>query len=219
MSVTEDTAEATFTCSATSAGGTSSESVTVKRDATAPTLAPTVAPNPVLLGGTATASPNASDNLSDIASASCGAVDTSSVGSKTVSCTATDNAGNIATADASYRVIYNFNGFFSPISNQTINDNKAGSSIPVKFSLSGNQGLNILAAGYPKSQSIDCATGEPIGALEPTNNPGGSSLSYDAVTDQYTYVWKTEKSWKGTCRILVVRFTDGTEYSAKFRFK
>ncbi len=37
-SVTMDTAGTTFTCTATSAGGTTSESVTIKRDATPPTL-------------------------------------------------------------------------------------------------------------------------------------------------------------------------------------
>jgi hypothetical protein len=40
--VTSDTDGVTFTCSATSAGGTASKSVTIKRDATAPTVVPTV---------------------------------------------------------------------------------------------------------------------------------------------------------------------------------
>ncbi len=40
VAVTEDTAGRTFTCSATSAGGTASVSVTIKRDATAPTVEP-----------------------------------------------------------------------------------------------------------------------------------------------------------------------------------
>ena len=47
-SVTSDTSGTTFTCTATSAGGTSSKSVTIKRDATAPTVTP----------GAATANPN-----------------------------------------------------------------------------------------------------------------------------------------------------------------
>jgi hypothetical protein len=75
-------------------------------DQTAPTLAPAVSPNPVALDGAATASPNASDGLSGIDSAktSCGSVDTSAYGTFTVSCTATDEAGNTATATASYQV-------------------------------------------------------------------------------------------------------------------
>lgn len=84
-------------------------------DLTPPTLSPRVSPNPVVLNGTATVSANASDSLSRVASSSCNPVDTSSVGSKSVACTATDEAGNSASASASYSVIYRFDGFLQPI--------------------------------------------------------------------------------------------------------
>jgi hypothetical protein len=44
-------------------------------------------------------------------------------------------------------------------------------------------------------------------------------LSYDATTDRYNYVWKTEKAWKGSCRKLAVKFNDGSTYEALFQFK
>jgi hypothetical protein len=50
-------------------------------------------------------------------------------------------------------------------------------------------------------------------------NAGSSSLQYDAATDTYVYVWKTRKGWAGTCRQLIVRLDDGTDYVAKLRFK
>ena len=54
---------------------------------------------------------------------------------------------------------FNFSGFFQPVDNlPTVNQVKAGSSIPIKFSLGGNQGLNIMAAGYPASQPINCSS-------------------------------------------------------------
>ncbi len=205
---------------ATSAGGTSSQSVTIKRDATAPALAPNVSPNPVLLHGTATATPNASDALSGIASQSCGAVSTSSVGMQSVLCTATDNAGNSANASANYQVIYQFVGFFQPVDNlPTLNVAPAGSAISVKFSLSGNQGFAIFAAGYPSSSPIQCDTSDPSAVIEETVNAGGNSLSYNATADQYSYIWKTDRAWKGTCRMLVVKFNDDSQCLAKFRFK
>jgi dipeptidyl aminopeptidase/acylaminoacyl peptidase len=102
--VNTDTSGITLTCMATSAGGTSSNSVTIKRDATLPTLAPIVSPNPVAQNAAATATPNASDALSGIASQSCPSVITSTLGSHSVQCTATDNAGNAANADANYQV-------------------------------------------------------------------------------------------------------------------
>lgn len=115
---------------------------------------------------------------------------------------------------------YNFSGFLKPIENlPALNIAPAGSSIPVKFSLGGDHGLDIFAPGYPLSSSIACDASEPGVVIEGTATAGNSTLSYDPATDQYTYVWKTEKSWKGTCRLLVVKLNDGTEHMAKFRFR
>jgi hypothetical protein len=87
------------------AGNTSAPStaLTVKLDKTAPTLAPTV-PSPLLRGGSYSATPNASDATSGIATSSCGALDTSSTGSKSTTCSATDNAGNSKTVTLNYTV-------------------------------------------------------------------------------------------------------------------
>ena len=112
----------------------------------------------------------------------------------------------------------NFSGFFSPIDNLPAwNSNKAGSAIPVKFSLGGNKGLNLFAAGFPQSVQIACDTGAVIGNPVATENPGGSRMSYGG--GQYNYVWKTDKSWGGTCRQLVVKLIDGTTQTANFKFK
>jgi hypothetical protein len=112
----------------------------------------------------------------------------------------------------------NFSGFFRPVDNLPMSNLvKAGSAIPVKFSLGGNKGLSIFASGYPQSVKIDCDTGTALGNLEPTANPGGSSMSYGG--GQYNYVWKTDKAWAGTCRLLVVKLIDGTSQQANFKFK
>jgi hypothetical protein len=117
-------------------------------------------------------------------------------------------------------VRYNFSGFFQPVDNlPTVNTVNAGQAIPVKFSLSGNKGLAIFAAGYPVSQQIACSSGAPTSEIEQTVTAGGSSLSYDATADQYSYVWKTDKAWKGTCRKLVLKFIDGSTREALFQFK
>jgi hypothetical protein len=116
--------------------------------------------------------------------------------------------------------LFNFSGFFRPVDNPpTVNVVSAGRAIPVKFSLSGNKGLNIFAAGYPVSQQFVCNNGTPVGGIEQTVTAGGSSLSYDAATDTYTYVWKTENSWEGTCRWLIVKLNDGSDHVAFFQFR
>ena len=100
-----DTSGASWTCTATNNAGlqASVTTSTIKRDATPPTLNPTV-PNPLLRGQSYSASPNAADALSGIAMSSCGALNTSTTGSKSTTCTATDNAGNSRTVPLNYTV-------------------------------------------------------------------------------------------------------------------
>lgn len=107
---TTSAGEGALTLSATCsdlAGNQGNASYTLKVDKTAPSLSPIVMPNSVAVGGSATVSPNAGDSGSGIASASCGALDLSSPGAKTVACSATDLAGNTATASANYTVLAN----------------------------------------------------------------------------------------------------------------
>ena len=150
-----------------------------------------------------------------------GTVDTSSVGSKQVTFTAVDNAANSDTKQCSYSVIYDWSGFFSPVENPNAwNAAKAGQSIPVKFSLAGDQGLNIFASGYPKVYSVACPNGgvTPDPIEEYATATANSKLIYDALADQYNYVWKTEKSWATKCFRLDVKLNDETTHSAYFQF-
>jgi len=114
---------------------------------------------------------------------------------------------------------YAFGGFAQPVDNPpTLNIMKAGQAVPVKFSLGGNRGLAIFDAGYPATQSTTC--GSSGGSdVEETSTAGSSSLQYDATKDQYTYVWKTDKSWAGTCRVLLINFADGSKQRANFQFR
>ena len=113
-----------------------------------------------------------------------------------------------------------FTGFLQPVDNPpTVNVVKAGSAIPVQFSLGGDQGLGIFAFGFPVSQQVACGSSDPVSDIEETFTAGHSSLSYDPTLDQYTYVWKTERTWEGTCRQLVVGLLDGSSYTAVFLFK
>ncbi|TVP42572.1 MAG: hypothetical protein EA350_15310 [Gemmatimonadales bacterium] len=134
--------------------------------------------------------------------------------------TTTSDVGSVS-ADACIQEggdVFDFTGFFAPIRNDGVNVAQAGRAIPVKFSLGGDQGLDIFMDGSPNSQVIACSAGVPEGAVEGTTTAGRSSLSYDPQTQQYTYVWRTERSWGNTCRRLTVEFTDGTVQSVDFRF-
>lgn len=142
------------------------------------------------------------------------------VGTTVVTATATDDAGNVSSCTFNVTVHYLFSGFFSPVDNPpTLNQVNAGRAIPVKFSLSGNKGLAIFAADSPTSQQVNCSTSAPVSDVEETLTAGSSSLSYDASSDRYNYVWKTNSAWAGTCRQLNVRLNDGTDHTALFKFK
>jgi hypothetical protein len=146
-------------------------------------------------------------------------INTSTPGSYTFSVSASDLVGNSSTVTVTYQVIYNFTGFFSPVSNPpTINVVNAGKAVPVKFSLGADFGLGILATGYPVSQQITCPTGSTSN-VSPTVNASTSSLNFNATTNQYIYVWKTDSTWSGTCRQFNLTLIDGTSHIALFQFK
>src|SRR5262249_47865269 len=143
-------------------------------------------------------------------------------GPHTLIVTATDLSGNTSRLTVSYTVGYRFSGFFPPVDNPPIlNVAKAGSSIPVIFSLGGNQGLGILAAGSPSVTVIGCDNAAPTDSVpdNPAGTAGLSGLSFDAKSGQYTYVWKTDKTWAGTGRRLKVPLGAGTVPGANLKSK
>ncbi len=146
-------------------------------------------------------------------------------GSHTLTVAAVDKADNIDQSPATRTFTvqsqsqFDFTGFFTPVDNPPVtNAMKAGSSVPVKFKLGGDRGLDIFAAGSPASSTSPCGSGS-VDQLEQTANPNSSGLTYDPVTQIYTYVWKTQKSWANTCRTLSLTFSDGSESRAWFAFR
>lgn len=140
--------------------------------------------------------------------------------SRTISVRGTDPGGLSDTAAATVDVVWPTGGFGPPIGGGSRpNEAKAGSVIPVKFSLGGNRGLDILRDGYPATQVYACGTTPPGDATQPTTSVGPGGLRYDPSSDIYSYQWKTDKAWAGTCRVFVVGLRDGTTLSVGFAFK
>jgi uncharacterized repeat protein (TIGR01451 family) len=217
----------TVTYSASANGFTSEVTrVVTVEDTVAPVITLNGA-NPMQVGfGTVFTDPGAtaSDGCAGDLTASIivtGSVDTNTVGFYALTYSVSDPSGHSDTKVRTVEVLpYNFTGFFSPIDNPpAFNEMKAGQAAPVKFSLGGDQGLNIFAAGSPSSVQISCNTSDPILPVEETETAGQSSLTYDSTANQYKYTWKTESSWKNTCRQLTMTLRDGTVHVAKFKFK
>ena len=54
--------------------------------------------------------------------------------------------------------------------------------------------------------------------LVETTTANASGLLYDAVSGLTQYNWKTSSAWKGQCRTLILKFSDGQELKANFQF-
>jgi hypothetical protein len=149
------------------------------------------------------------------------------VGTCTIQASQSGNANYnpAANVSRSFSITYVFHGFFQPVDNVGWNSAQAGSAIPVKFDLNGNQGLNIFQTGYPRVVNVTCPTAATTAdPIEETVTANSSGLQYDPTTNapigQYIYVWKTDKAWASSCKRLEILFVgDLTPKTALFQFK
>ena len=142
-------------------------------------------------------------------------IDTSTVGPKMFVVSATDGAGNDSSSSVGYRVVYAFALEAGLATAPSLNDEKAGSAIPIGFTLGGITALSAVASNSPASKQINCSTFSAIGDVELATGQGKKDLTVNK-TGKFKYVWKTEKSWAGTCRTLTLKLDDGTTHEIYF---
>ena len=108
VSITSDQQETTYTCSASSLGGSSTESVSVKRDALDPVVGYAGNAGAYTVDQSVGIGCHASDATSGLASTTCanitGDAYTFGLGASTFSASATDNAGNVGGASTTFTV-------------------------------------------------------------------------------------------------------------------
>jgi len=138
------------------------------------------------------------------------AIDTSSVGPHTFSVTATDHSGRTTTLAHTYSVVFEFSGLTAPAGKSW---GKAGSAVPIWFSLGGVSDVSAMEG--VASLAVSCDTGEALSSASAIKMNGG--ISYD--DGRFHLVWKTDKSWAGTCRQLRVTLSDGTTHTATFSYR
>ena len=204
----------------------------IKVDLTKPTLNPTVSPNPVVLGGIATASAGASDSLSGVDTSSCDSVNTNTIGAnQSVNCSATDKAGNTDTKATTYSVGGSFVGWLQPVDGDgsatgTLNIGKVGRTFPIKWQLKDSSGALIsdttaqllvgTMSGGQKSVTCGSWTVSNQNVLEESLT-GNTSLRYDATSDQFIYNYKAPSTTG--CYAFAIKNADGiTIKQANFNF-
>lgn len=198
-----DGAAVTTTGTCTDKAGNTTAPVTsqaIAYDATAPTLAPVVSPTPVQLRGPASAAPHASEATSGVATSSCGSMSTATTGAKTVTCTATDNAGNTASVAVPYVVQYATSALLSPAPNSKW---KAGSTVPVKVQLRDANGKTITNT---EAAALGCrVTFTASGAQTATG-----CLTYNATTQLFQYNWKLGKATGAATATITISYPGTT---------
>ena len=150
-------------------------------------------------------------------------VPTSTPGAQTFTVTGSDNVGNAAPAvTRNYTVTFTFQGFTYPQNQPVINVVQAGRITPSRFNLFDYFGVTIfntygtnIFAGSPTSAAVTCPSGSTYNATQTTT----AGLRYDTANRRYEYGFATSTSWAGTCRILTLKFKDGTQRRLTYRFR
>jgi hypothetical protein len=175
-------------------------------DTTPPTLAPTVRGSgpggAVLLNDPApVAEPNADDGSgSGVASASCDQPDVTSVGVHTLTCSATDVAGNSRTVDVSYVVEYRLVGL-APADGTTA---RTGRPLQIRVSLADASGALVGACDVCTVSFQAFAVGGS------GQNAGPFEMRYHGASQQFRYSWRPASSGAGTTRVTVAVSYPGT---------
>jgi hypothetical protein len=221
VSVTSGTSGMTFTCTATSAGGTASSSVTIKRDATAPSIVVTAPAGPYLLGQIVAANYSCSDGGSGVASCSGtvpngASVNTAVVGANTFTVNATDQAGNSITSSASYTVAFNV----CPLYDANL-AKKSGSAYPIKLQLCDAVGQNLSSSSIVvHAVGVTQVSSNTAAALDDTGNANPDfDFRYDVVLGGYIFNLSTNGYLTGTYTLNFTAGSDPTVHSALFAVK
>jgi hypothetical protein len=164
---------------------------------------------------------NASDALSGLDGVCVVSGYSDTVGSHTVSATATDRAGNSNVVSRSYTVLaWTLRGFYQPVDmGGVFNAVKGGATVPLKFEVFAGP-TELTDVGSIKSLragEVACDATAPVDDMEATAT-GATTLRYDATAGQFVYNWQTPKQ-PGKCYSVTMTTQDGSSLVAFFRLK
>jgi hypothetical protein len=149
-----------------------------------------------------------------------GSVDTSSVGTKTVTFVAVNGEGLQATKNCTYNVYYNFSGFFKPIDSTMPDSAKAGRKIPIRWRLTDANGTPVEDPSNFLSVTSYTTPGSCGGTADAVETYAGSSGLQYLGDGTWQFNWSTLTSYAGQCRTMSLNLNDGgAGRTAAFTFK
>jgi hypothetical protein len=144
------------------------------------------------------------------------------VGTHTLTATASDNAGNTTTTTRTYTVqAWTLRGFYSPVDLGGVwNTVKGGSTVPLKLEVfqGATELTDTTAITRFTQQKVVCGTGEGVGAAIAVTSTGGTSLRYDTGDGQFIQNWKTPKT-PGACYQVTMTTADSSALTALFTLR
>ncbi len=144
-----------------------------------------------------------------------------SVGTHTLTATASDKAGNTSEESRTYTVkAWTLSGFYRPVEMAGVwNTVKGGSTVPLKFNIfAGTTELTSTSAVKGFSVTLMSCYGGPEDTVEELATTGGTTLRYDSTAGQFIQNWQTPKS-PGKCYRVTMTTQDGSTLSANFKLK
>ncbi|MCX6543191.1 MAG: PxKF domain-containing protein [Acidobacteria bacterium] len=149
---------------------------------------------------------------------------TLATGTHTITLTVTDSYGATATDVVVVTILYSWSGVLQPIdppnaSGVSASIFKAGSTVPVKFALTGaSAGITTLAATLSYAKVSNGIVGSDVEANSTAAATTGNLFRYDAASGQYIYNWSTKGLSSGTYRISF-NLGDGVSHTVDLGLK
>jgi len=172
---------------------------------------------------------NAADTGSGLADASCGRIDTSTAGGHSVTCTASDNAGNLATATVSYTVVAPIeqclgeaaHQILAPIARDGSSVFLRGLPVPVRFRICDAAGHSISAKVVSSfrlvatiADGLEATVNLPVRSALP-----GVGFFWDPFLREWDFLLATDVLRAGTTYVYDIALTDGSHIGFRFTLR
>jgi large repetitive protein len=158
-------------------------------------------------GAIATYTPTAADAVDGTDTATCSPVSgsTFALGTTQVSCTATDKAKNTSTAQVfNVKVTVPWSNVLAPLNSDGSSVYKTGSTIPVKFQLTGSaSAIGNLPAKLYYAKFTNNALGSEVEATSTSAADSGNQFRYDSTAKQYIFNLSTKGFTTGTYQLSI----------------